>query len=1531
MKKRAASFLLALLMTLTLLGDGIPVYAESKDAMTVSTEETINKTADNDASLSALSEAELSGMPEEPQESLSGNGIPVYAESKDDPTASTEETINKTADDDTSLSAPSEVESSGMSEEPQESLNGNGIPVHAESKDDPTASTEETINKTADDDTSLSAPSEVESSGMSEEPQESLSGNGIPVHAESKDNPTASIEETINKTADDDISLATPSEAELNAVSEEPPEATALDAGIPIDTDHFPDDTFRKCVKDKADTNGDGILSETERAAVNVWRLSNTGISDLEGIEHFTELTFLLCDRNNLTSLDLTSNTKLETLDVSYNQLTDIDVSSNSELEQLQCGANALTSLDVSGCPKLKRLYCTENQLTAIDVSANTKLEDLTLSYNQLTEIDVSHNLLLHQLACDENPLTELDVSTNKELERLICGETMLTSLDVSNNPKLEWLYCQNNVYTIEVLDGQAFNMTSLPGTFDKTKAGEFSAGSYNLATGELTIPNGITSLTYNYDMGWNGNEGLVGPFKLNIVRKPALPEIIEVTPKDPNQPFNPENQDDGNNSQKTPQGFVRVIFASGEHGTFGTYAGGRNKVKVAYDVKADQTWTKVVVPAVTAKPGYTAKSGVALWNPQLPGETEIVTGGTYTAQYQKNSGDQVVWYQEIYLQNPDGTFSRWSYGQGGFAKADTTVRMNLTAIDGQQTAWGYTLGIEYVFDADNAQNRLSDIAGNAGRKTPLRAYYKRAPHKVTYQYEGAVPDGAPAVPAKVESWYGANVPIAEAPTLAGYVFSGWTTDTAGAVIDKGILTMPNTDVILKGAWAKVAATTAIVTFRVVNGAWADGTTADKLVTVPLISGKGTLDTANIPTGMKANSGYTNGMWDIQPNTVPNAVTGDVVYTYSFKPNKPDMIYQVTFKFISLTKDENGQPKDLPQSVQNLLPAPLTGLKQGDTVTYPLLDKTSISLADGTWVFTGWPGGTGATINGNVLEVGGWRFDKTPIPPEHEKLYYPTMGIYIDGKRIDVPQDGPAGSNANLPEAFKSVEVTFGGVTRTFSSGTVGKPGFPLMIKFTDYPNSTFTEGVYPYEVKNVPEGYTYEMIAKEHIVDSGIRVDGTLGNIFVSFTKTSTPPAVAKQVNFNVHTLVNGTNGFANKEMLEQMNPVLRAEDGQEVKPVRIADNGFTFDFENVPAGEYTLIFTYPAGYRFAPGKVGSDMFGDYSDTGTKVTVTAGNVVNNFYTRLEKVPDGPNPPVAPPVENTGNLTVTKTVSGSRGDQNKEFTFTVTLDKKDFSGQYGDMTFANGVATFTLKHGQSKAATGLPAGMSYTVDESDNSGYTVTKTNATGKIQDSITAIAAFENYRGSSGGNSGGNGGSSSHTPQAARVTLTATKTLDSLIPTGSGFTFFLDDANGQRLQMKNNQNGNIAFDTLTFKQTGTYVYYLAEQAGVDSNINYDTSTYKVTVTVTCPYDYAASVSYEKNGQTYNGIPAFTNTTKSAPQTAPPANSHHLLDRVPKTEDTTNLGLWGMLTLLSALSLTALALCENQRKMRYRNRHQKR
>ena len=112
----------------------------------------------------------------------------------------------------------------------------------------------------------------------------------------------------------------------------------------------------------------------------------------------------------------------------------------------------------------------------------------------------------------------------------------------------------------------------------------------------------------------------------------------------------------------------------------------------------------------------------------------------------------------------------------------------------------------------------------------------------------------------------------------------------------------------------------------------------------------------------------------------------------------------------------------------------------------------------------------------------------------------------------------------------------------------------------------------------------------------------------------------------------------------------------------------------------------------------------------------------------------------------TGNLTVSKTVSGSGAETTKDFTFTVTLTKtgSTFNQTYGEMNFVNGEATFTLKAGQQKKATGIPAGTEYTVKESDNSGYTVTvngtkDTTAKGTIIADQDEVAAFNNERTSS------------------------------------------------------------------------------------------------------------------------------------------------------------------------------------------------
>ena len=107
-------------------------------------------------------------------------------------------------------------------------------------------------------------------------------------------------------------------------------------------------------------------------------------------------------------------------------------------------------------------------------------------------------------------------------------------------------------------------------------------------------------------------------------------------------------------------------------------------------------------------------------------------------------------------------------------------------------------------------------------------------------------------------------------------------------------------------------------------------------------------------------------------------------------------------------------------------------------------------------------------------------------------------------------------------------------------------------------------------------------------------------------------------------------------------------------------------------------------------------------------------------------------------IPQTGGLTVSKTVSGADGDQTKDWNFTVKLGDTNVNGKYGDMTFANGEATFTLKHNQSVTAEGLPAGISYKVTEAeaDLEGYSTTSTGDEGTILQNETATAAFTNAK---------------------------------------------------------------------------------------------------------------------------------------------------------------------------------------------------
>ena len=142
-------------------------------------------------------------------------------------------------------------------------------------------------------------------------------------------------------------------------------------------------------------------------------------------------------------------------------------------------------------------------------------------------------------------------------------------------------------------------------------------------------------------------------------------------------------------------------------------------------------------------------------------------------------------------------------------------------------------------------------------------------------------------------------------------------------------------------------------------------------------------------------------------------------------------------------------------------------------------------------------------------------------------------------------------------------------------------------------------------------------------------------------------------------------------------------------------------------------------------------------------ITYEVVETANNLFTTTKTGDSGTIGDTASSAEftntrKTGKLTVSKTlVSDLAADATKDFEFTVTLGDNTITGTYGDMAFTDGVATFTLKGGESKAAEGLPAGISYTVAETEDAdNFTTDKTNATGTIDSESDMEAGFTNTR---------------------------------------------------------------------------------------------------------------------------------------------------------------------------------------------------
>ena len=422
-----------------------------------------------------------------------------------------------------------------------------------------------------------------------------------------------------------------------------------FETSLPINKNNFPDDSFRNYIKTYK-AGGRDVLTVEEQRKVESIEVEGRNISSLKGIEAFPNLTELDCGNNSIQKLDLRQNPKLKTLKCNKNQLTKLDLSKNPDIDYLNCSENQLKQLDVSHLKNLVTLNCSHNDLEQLDVRNSKFLETLYCSWNRLTELDadVTHksrlvsvecqnnqltslilgqNKLLKKLNCAHNQLTQLNLNNMSALKELNCANNQLTVLDVSDSPELTTLWLKNNhltslnldnnpklelttytdiyhsdfnnVYTVTLNPDRTFDLSTLPGNFDKSRVTGWVNGKAN---GNILTVDEDTNVVYYSYRCITGK--LEVSFKLDVTGTggtvpPVTPPEPPVTPPEP--PVTPPSGGgDG--------GAGIAVLAVGGAAVAGLVGYGVYNYAAAQKLQA-------LLPEGAAMPENRAQTALLLWN----------------------------------------------------------------------------------------------------------------------------------------------------------------------------------------------------------------------------------------------------------------------------------------------------------------------------------------------------------------------------------------------------------------------------------------------------------------------------------------------------------------------------------------------------------------------------------------------------------------------------------------------------------------------------------------------------------------------------------------------------------------------------------------------------------------------------------------------------------------------------------------------------------------------------------------------------
>ena len=328
-----------------------------------------------------------------------------------------------------------------------------------------------------------------------------------------------------------------------------------------------------------------------------------------------------------------------------------------------------------------------------------------------------------------------------------------------------------------------------------------------------------------------------------------------------------------------------------------------KNGQEIIFNYRAVQNWTYTVkylledteteVPGSTVETGTTSDQNVMITFKTFEGYTLK----SDPVQKVTRENPEVIFYYvpktaiyhiQHWYERLDGLF-----GLRYIDTFNTAAGQSVTTEEKDRPVAGFTLDTSIDGTVTEGTTNIQNVLS-------LKLYYTRNTHQVRYEYEGAVPEGAPAAPGVADHKYQAQVTVEGNPNVTGYVFSGWTAATEeGTAVDTagGKFVMPDANVILKGSF-----TAAEQTYRV---KYLD---EDTDVEIHDMSDPKAAHFGDVIKGYTKKidiSGYTFVRADdltVETDNEKNIVT---VY-YSKDADKDDIPdkYQITFTYVSADADK---------------------------------------------------------------------------------------------------------------------------------------------------------------------------------------------------------------------------------------------------------------------------------------------------------------------------------------------------------------------------------------------------------------------------------------------------------------------------------------------------------------------------------------------------------------------------------------------------------------------------------------------------